>query len=126
MVFDPSDLQRPALPQQDLPRAPLAGTTSQSIQRLQVGLFGLAAMVTLVTLANIIRTNADENEATVSGATLSALEMALRADLTSLQQVAAGALTALRPLLRAQLHYHLGTSQLRTRQVMIEAQALDR
>ena len=27
-------------------------------------------------------------------------------------------------LLRAQLHYHLGTSQLRTRQVMIEAQAL--
>jgi len=65
MVFDPSDLQRPALPQQELPRAPLAGTTSQSIQRLQVGLFGLAAMVTLVTLANIIRTNADENEATV-------------------------------------------------------------
>ena len=30
------------------------------------------------------------------------------------------------PLLRAQLHYHLGTSQLRTRQVMIEAQALAR
>jgi len=51
--------------------------------------------------------------------------LALLADLTSLQQVAAGALAALRPLLRAQLHYHLGTSQLRTRQVMIEAQALD-
>ena len=49
-----------------------------------------------------------------------------RADLASLQQVAAGALAELRPLLRAQLHYHLGTSQLRTRQVMIEAQALDR
>ena len=75
--------------------------------------------------AGVVET-ADENEATVSGATLGALEMALRADLTSLQQVAAGALTALRPLLRAQLHYHLGTSQLRTRQVMIEAQALDR
>ena len=68
----------------------------------------------------------DENEATVSGATLSALEMALGADLPSLQRVAATALAALRPLLRAQLHYHLGTSQLRTRQVMIEAQALDR
>ena len=39
---------------------------------------------------------------------------------------AAAALAELRPLLRAQLHYHLGTSQLRTRQVMIEAQALDR
>jgi DNA repair protein RecO (recombination protein O) len=42
------------------------------------------------------------------------------------QQVAARALAELRPLLRAQFHYHLGTSQLRTRQVMIEAQALDR
>ena len=75
--------------------------------------------------AGVVETH-DENDATVSGATLSALEMALDADLASLQQVAAGALAALRPLLRAQLHYHLGTSQLRTRQVMIEAQALDR
>jgi len=75
--------------------------------------------------AGVVET-ADENEATVGGATLSALEMALHDDLPSLQQVAAGALAALRPLLRAQLHYHLGTSQLRTRKVMIEAQALDR
>lgn len=65
MALDPIDLQRPALPRQELPRAPLAGTSSQSIQRLQVGLFGLAAMVLLVALANIIRNNADENEATV-------------------------------------------------------------
>ena len=75
--------------------------------------------------AGVVETD-NENEATVSGATLSALEMALAVDLTSLQQVAARALAELRPLLRAQLHYHLGTSQLRTRQVMIEAQALDR
>jgi DNA repair protein RecO (recombination protein O) len=73
--------------------------------------------------AGVVET-ADDNEATVSGAALSALEIALRADLTTLQGVAAGALAELRPLLRAQLHYHLGTSQLRTRQVMIEAQAL--
>ena len=65
MASDPIDLQRPALPEQALPSAPLAGTNSQSIQRLQVGLFGLAAMVLLVALANIIRTNADQNEATV-------------------------------------------------------------
>jgi hypothetical protein len=65
MALDPIDLQRPALPEQELPPAPLAGTHSQSIQRLQVGLFGLAAMVLLVALANIIRNNADENEATV-------------------------------------------------------------
>lgn len=65
MSFDPADLQRPASPQQEPPRAPLGGTSDQSIQRLQVGLFGLAAMVLLVALANIIRNNADQNEATV-------------------------------------------------------------
>ena len=65
MALDPLDLQRPALPEQELPAAPLAGTNSQSIQRLQVGLFGLAAMVLLVALANIIRNNAEQNEATV-------------------------------------------------------------
>jgi DNA repair protein RecO (recombination protein O) len=75
--------------------------------------------------AGVVETDT-ENEATVSGATLSALEMALAADLESVQRVAARALAELRPLLRAQLHYHLGTSQLRTRQVMLEAQALDR
>ena len=75
--------------------------------------------------AGVVETH-DENDAVVTGATLSALEMALATDLPALQRVAAGALAALRPLLRAQLHYHLGTSQLRTRQVMIEAQALDR
>ena len=77
--------------------------------------------------AGVVETEtASENEASVSGAMLSALEMALAADLDALQRVTAGALAELRPLLRAQLHYHLGTSQLRTRQVMIEAQALDR
>ena len=35
-----------------------------------------------------------------------------------------GALAELRPLLRAQLAYHLGTDSLRTRRVMLEAQAL--
>jgi DNA repair protein RecO (recombination protein O) len=77
--------------------------------------------------AGVVETEAgSENEASVSGAMLSALEMALAVDLDALQRVAAGALAELRPLLRAQLHYHLGTSQLRTRQVMIEAQALER
>jgi len=45
-------------------------------------------------------------------------------DLRALQVAARGALSELRPLLRAQLHYHLGSSQLRTRQVMIDAQSL--
>ena len=65
MSLNPIDLLRPPTAEQDLPRAPLAGTNSQSVQRLQIGLFGLAAMVLLVSLANIIKTNAAENEARV-------------------------------------------------------------
>jgi DNA repair protein RecO (recombination protein O) len=66
-------------------------------------------------------------DATASGATLAALHDALAGgELAALQRAAGEALAELRPLLRAQLHYHLGSSQLRTRQVMIEAQALDR
>lgn len=76
--------------------------------------------------AGVVETDA-ERDATTSGATLVALQAALVADdLGALQRAASGALAELRPLLRAQLHYHLGTSQLRTRQVMIEAQALER
>ena len=59
----------------------------------------------------------------MTGATLTALERALSGSLAALQGVTARSLAELRPLLRAQLHYHLGTSQLRTRQVMIDAQA---
>ncbi len=44
---------------------PLAGTRSQAMQRLQVGLFGLASMVLLVGLASIIKSNVRENEARV-------------------------------------------------------------
>jgi len=67
----------------------------------------------------------DDGDASTSGATLLALRDALAAgDLRALQAAARAALTELRPLLRAQLHYHLGSSQLRTRQVMIDAQSL--
>jgi DNA repair protein RecO (recombination protein O) len=68
-----------------------------------------------------------KDEAGLRGSTLARLQAALDcADLSRLQVATAASLAELRPLLRAQLHYHLGTSQLRTRQVMIEAQALDR
>ena len=63
MAHDPAEILLPVT--QEPPPAPLAGSRSQAIQRLQVGLFGLAAMVLLVALANIIRNNADQNEATV-------------------------------------------------------------
>jgi hypothetical protein len=61
MATDPAEAVHPAPP----PEAPLAGTRSQAMQRLQIGLFGLAAMILLVSLANIILTNAQQNEARV-------------------------------------------------------------
>ena len=65
MALDPADiLAPPAAPAEAAP-APLAGTRSQSMQRLQVGLFGLGTMVLLVGLANIIGSQADQNEAQV-------------------------------------------------------------
>jgi DNA repair protein RecO (recombination protein O) len=68
---------------------------------------------------------AEPGEATASGTTLLAVQAALAsADLGRLRQAAAAALAELRPILRAQLHYHLGTDNLRTRRVMRDAQAL--
>ena len=42
--------------------APLAGTRTQAMQRLQIGLSGLAAMILLVALANIIMDRAQESD----------------------------------------------------------------
>ena len=65
MAIHPADLLRPALRDDEVPPGPLAGTRSQSMQRLQMGLFGLAAMVLLVGLANVIINNAEQNAARV-------------------------------------------------------------
>jgi len=66
-------------------------------------------------------------DASIGGDRLLALQLALgAADLGALQRAAALSLAELRPILRAHLHYHLGTDALRTRQVMRDAQALDR
>ncbi|MDQ2734310.1 MAG: DNA repair protein RecO [Pseudomonadota bacterium] len=65
-------------------------------------------------------------DGTASGATLVSIQHALGSgDLTTLQRVAARSLAELRPILRAQLHYHLGTDTLRTRQVMLDVQSLE-
>ena len=39
--------------------APLGGTRAEAVQRLQIGLFGIGAMILLVGLANVIGTQAD-------------------------------------------------------------------
>ena len=66
-----------------------------------------------------------QDEAAIPGRTLIALQSALSGgDLAALQQACAAALAPLRPSLRAMLQYHLGSSPLRTRQVMLELQRL--
>ncbi|WP_394730942.1 hypothetical protein [Altererythrobacter sp. GH1-8] len=42
--------------------APLGGNRAEAVQRLQIGLSGIAAMILLVGLANVIQNRARENE----------------------------------------------------------------
>ena len=65
MATDPANPAPTSAAPEGVPVAPLAGTRSQAMQRLQIGLFGLAAMVLMVALANIINSNREQNEATV-------------------------------------------------------------
>lgn len=61
----------------------------------------------------------------LEGAAWRALQAALDADdLATLQRACLPALTELKPLLRALLHYHLATPLLRTRQLMMDLQNL--
>ena len=70
---------------------------------------------------------AQPGDAQLSGRALTTLQAALdHGSLAALQQACAASLAELRPLLRALLHYHLGSSVLRTRQVMQGVQALER
>ncbi|AKH42396.1 hypothetical protein FHS61_000166 [Altererythrobacter atlanticus] len=63
MAFDPSKLMQSGLAPEEAPAKPPSGTGAQSLQRLQVGAFGLGAMVLLIGLANIILVNAEQNRA---------------------------------------------------------------
>ncbi|KRA84265.1 hypothetical protein [Altererythrobacter sp. Root672] len=65
MSLDPTQILRPAQGADPVAFAPLGNGRSQAVQRLQIGLFGLAAMVLLVGLANILINNADRNQARV-------------------------------------------------------------
>ena len=70
---------------------------------------------------------ARSSDGELAGATLIGLEAALtHGSLPALQQACGAALVELKSSLRALLHYHLGSSSLRTRQVMQDLQHLDR
>jgi DNA repair protein RecO (recombination protein O) len=65
------------------------------------------------------------DDASIAGATLVQLEAALaHGSAAAVQQASRAALGELRAALRTCLHYHLGSSTLRTRQVMIDVQKL--
>jgi hypothetical protein len=59
MAIDPAETSHPMRRTND---ALLSGTRSQAMQRLQIGLLGLAAMILLVGLATIIRDRAQQSE----------------------------------------------------------------
>jgi DNA repair protein RecO (recombination protein O) len=66
-------------------------------------------------------------DADIPGAALVGLQAALEhGSLAALRQGCAAALAELKGILRTQLHYHLGSSVLRTRQVMVDVQNLER
>jgi len=63
MPIDPRELFKTSPNTQEAMPAPLSGTRAERIQRLQVGGFGLAAMVLMVALADIVISRARETEA---------------------------------------------------------------
>ncbi|MEK8049923.1 recombination protein O N-terminal domain-containing protein [Ideonella sp. DXS22W] len=74
--------------------------------------------------AGLVRAGRDELAA-LDGAQWLVLEAALAARALGALRLACGTgLAALRPQLRAQLHYHLGSPQLRTRQMMLDVRRL--
>lgn len=64
MALDPREILRSRKDEEgDAPSVPLGGTRRQRMQRLQIGLVGLGAMVLLVGLANILIMSAQRNQA---------------------------------------------------------------
>lgn len=63
MAIDPRELFKPK-PADEAASSPLGGTRAERIQRLQVGGFGLFAMVLIVALADIVISRARQTEAT--------------------------------------------------------------
>ena len=63
MPIDPRELFKTDPKAEEAVSAPLGGTKAERIQRLQVGGFGLAAMVLMVALADIVISRARETEA---------------------------------------------------------------
>lgn len=63
MAFDPRELLNRTVADPD-PPVPLGGTRAERLQRLQIGIFGIFAMVLLIGLADIVISRVEQSEAT--------------------------------------------------------------
>jgi DNA repair protein RecO (recombination protein O) len=85
---------------------------------------GEAGRYALLAEAGVAAPRAGQSE--FRGGALIGLQAALdHGNLEALQQACSAALPELKPALRGLLHYHLGSSALRTRQVMMDVQNLE-
>jgi len=99
---------------------------SLDVQTLTLGALAPAAQYSLVPEAGLVASREDDGRGSLSGAQWQALQAALNEQPpfhATLRQ-AAHTMAELKPQLRTLLHYHCGVSTLRTRQLMIDLQAL--
>ncbi|HSI55571.1 MAG TPA: DNA repair protein RecO C-terminal domain-containing protein, partial [Ramlibacter sp.] len=99
---------------------------SLDVQTLTLGEVEADARYSLVPEAGLVAAREEDGRATLAGSRWLALQRALDdpAPFNATLQQAAQSMAELKPQLRALLHYHCGVSTLRTRQLMIDLQAL--
>jgi DNA repair protein RecO (recombination protein O) len=99
---------------------------SLDMQTLSLGPLEPDARYSLLPEAGLVASREEEARSSLSGAQWLALQRALddSAPFHATLQQAAHTMAELKPQLRTLLHYHCGVSTLRTRQLMIDLQAL--
>ncbi len=97
-----------------------------AMQTLTLGALEPQARYSLVPEAGLVASREDDGRASLSGAQWLGLQRALdeQPPFHATLRQAAGAMAELKPQLRTLLHYHCGVSTLRTRQLMMDLQAL--
>ena len=96
------------------------------MQTLTLGPLEPEGRYSLVPEAGVVASREQEGRASLSGSQWQALQRALddHAPFSATVRQAAPVIAELKPQLRTLLHYHCGVSTLRTRQLMIDLQAL--
>ena len=96
-----------------------------NVQTMTLAPLQADVLYTLVPEGGLRQSHADDR-ATLSGAQWTALQAAVddAAPFTTTLRACASVMSELKPQLRALLHYHCGVKTLRTRQMMIDIQAL--